>query len=491
MPCSLLSTLCIGRDRVIFVSKIMMTRQLISIIAPHPDDELLLFGPLIEQYRQAGYLVEVVYVTYGDYKADPSIRVNEAIRSCKKAKISHVWLGYPDHGKGMDTEANIYNSKLVYQSSSMHQTTYSAVFSPWSYFTHGIYRPYIKESLLADLIDYFLCKHPSVIVTTDWDEHPDHRICSLVVEESLRSIVCSSMGSKEPYRPVLLKTFAYLGKWYGEDDYYDPVPRPTQNMSLGREARPFPYSWENRLSIPVNPKEYALAFWKSPLFRAFSQYRSQTGYSHFFMASNSDAVFWARDLNNVALQATIKVSSGNASPINDFKLIDSSNVRRVEYTQEDLLFSSWTPRSDDVEKSVLFSFPCKVRIKRIVIHQSFNPTHLKICVYRNKTFLFAFTIEKTTETIDLDNEITTDAITLVFAENSGPIIIREIELYPEDHRNDQLQTFIQDAGIYHVPYRPKVLRILSRIIRSIYVRRMNRKRKSIQKPVNEVCRIRP
>ena len=45
------------------------------VFAPHPDDEVLAAGGLIQQVREAGGIVHVVYVTSGDYRRDIAVAV--------------------------------------------------------------------------------------------------------------------------------------------------------------------------------------------------------------------------------------------------------------------------------------------------------------------------------------------------------------------------------------------------------------------------------
>ena len=50
--------------------------------------------------------------------------------------------------------------------------------------------------------------------------------------------------------------------------------------------------------------------------------------SHFEMMQNSDVVFWQRRTDSLSYRAKVEVSSGNGSYLNDFKIVDSSDIKR-------------------------------------------------------------------------------------------------------------------------------------------------------------------
>ena len=92
----------------------------VLVLAPHPDDEILGTGGVIQRAQKAKAQVKIVFLTYGDnnawsftvYKKHPVLlpgsmramgetRRKEAINASKVLGLTEdqlLFLGYPDHG---------------------------------------------------------------------------------------------------------------------------------------------------------------------------------------------------------------------------------------------------------------------------------------------------------------------------------------------------------------------------------------------------------
>ena len=82
----------------------------VLVLAPHPDDELLIAGALIYTLHRKKYDITVAYYTNGDSVAEQGeIRIHEAMDSLKVLGIKEdkvIFLGY---GNNWKNGKHIYN----------------------------------------------------------------------------------------------------------------------------------------------------------------------------------------------------------------------------------------------------------------------------------------------------------------------------------------------------------------------------------------------
>jgi LmbE family N-acetylglucosaminyl deacetylase len=162
----------------------------ILVIAPHPDDETLAAGGVIQQALSAGDTVKVVVVTNGDGQKYSPILLNErsspqlhnyvdvgkrrqaeSVHALKKLGVplqDMIFLGYPDRGTASIWLAD-WRTQCPYRSAytRVEKSPY-----PDTYHSGGIY---CGSNILGDLQnilddykpDLVLLPHPS-------DQHPDH-----------------------------------------------------------------------------------------------------------------------------------------------------------------------------------------------------------------------------------------------------------------------------------------------------------------------------
>jgi len=158
------------------------------VIAPHPDDETLIAGGLIQKSLEAGGKVKILFLTNGDgsretvlreaKKADFSPqeylslgeqRMQEAVSAAAVLGVKKedlVFLGFPDRGleKLGVSPATKFNH-VPYQGTLHPQQTYSA------------------ENLLSDIKEVVDNFKPTIVVTTHLrDLHPDHRTAFLFTQ---------------------------------------------------------------------------------------------------------------------------------------------------------------------------------------------------------------------------------------------------------------------------------------------------------------------
>ena len=163
----------------------------ILILAPHPDDEVLGCGGVIQRAVQLKLPIKIVFLTYGDnnqwsflvYRKHPvlkskailkmgEVRRKEAIEAAKVLGLSPdqlIFLGYPDfrtltiwyaHWQDQPPAKGMF--------SRVTAVPYSDAFRPGS--------PYKGEEILKDLKDIFNDFKPTkIFLSHPADHNPDHR----------------------------------------------------------------------------------------------------------------------------------------------------------------------------------------------------------------------------------------------------------------------------------------------------------------------------
>ena len=181
----------------------------IIIVAPHPDDEVLGTGGLIQQACATGAAVRIVYLTDGDhnqiafklyqlrlhlrpsqYRAFGEMRQREAAAATALLGLSReqlTFLGYPDYGT-LRMWRDYWGECAPFRSDS---TQANAV--PYrEAFKFG--RPYKPESITADLLEVFREFRPTrVFVAHPADTNPDHRAAANFVR-----LAALQLGAKQP-----------------------------------------------------------------------------------------------------------------------------------------------------------------------------------------------------------------------------------------------------------------------------------------------------
>ncbi len=249
----------------------------ILIFAPHPDDEMLGCGGLIQQALACGAEVHVALMTNGD-ASELSLIFGERDLSRKpKAFIElgrsrqeesivalgslglqadHVhFLGYPNNGL-----VALWRPDHWLQSSPYRSHYTGATASPYkSCVTPGAV--YAGEQVLSDVVKLLDRVRPNVVyVTHPQDMHPDHWATCAFVSYGLATLAARDTDSWASRT----RLYGYLIHWPGF-----PSPRrlratlplkPPSDIAVGR------FSW---VELPLTPKET-----KRKL-RATRMYRSQ------------------------------------------------------------------------------------------------------------------------------------------------------------------------------------------------------------------------
>lgn len=253
----------------------------ILIMAPHPDDESVATGGLIQNALEKGIPVHVVFLTYGDFNVwsytvfekipmlTPGqalnlgeIRHGEALNAIKKLGLSEediTFLGYPDYGTSEILyyhwgESPPYTGILTRKNS----VPYSTALSPGS--------PYKGESIMADMKTVISEFNPTkIFVSHPDDHHPDHRAMFVFTTVSLWE-----MEKNVEVYPYLV----HYRQWPLPQGYY-----PTYFLD--------PPSYDNGIvwkELPMNSGDTQTKF--SGLKSHVTQYESNRKYLDSFIRTN-------------------------------------------------------------------------------------------------------------------------------------------------------------------------------------------------------------
>ena len=165
------------------------------VVAPHPDDEVLMAGGTISVARARGETVDVVVLTNGDFdcQADGVRREAESLRGLARLGVDerHVhFLGYPDGFLSKLGQSPLPPvRRLIGGHCVLGRTTYGAHGAGHAdVHTATTGRPaiYTAPALLADLRGLLAAAAPTtVIVSHPQDTHPDHAKAYAFVREAL------------------------------------------------------------------------------------------------------------------------------------------------------------------------------------------------------------------------------------------------------------------------------------------------------------------
>ncbi len=339
----------------------------VMFFAPHEDDEINVFGGIIEQYVKNKSTVRIVFSTNGDFHGLGKMRVREALNVAKKYNIpadNVIFLGYSDSLKN-NNGLHIYNcvgNEILTSARGLNETYGNDHKAPFR--SHA----FTRKNFLSDVKDVIETYMPDVLYCCDYDLHPDHRAISLMFEEAMDLILKENTN----YHPQVFKGFAYSTAWDGLTDYYSlnaistTLKKPASYM---HEVNV--YDWKDRVRLPVAVENLSRVMQNSSSYMAMAEYSSQTATDHANSILNGDKIFWYRRTDNILCNAKITATSGDVSHISSFKFIDSKDITK----SNDLpLEGMWVPDKNDTEKEISFKLPDKCEISSIVLCE--NPSEI-------------------------------------------------------------------------------------------------------------------
>lgn len=289
----------------------------IMVFAPHPDDELLMTAGIIRKGLQNGDTVKIVVFTNGDFNgvSDGYARQRESVAGLNLLGLANqniIFLGYGDASL-----AGIYNAPsettIVTAQSGQRKTYGDQGLGGKDYhsFLHGIQGDYNRQTLFSDVQAVITNYSPDEIyVTSLYDSHPDHRTTYLFVVESIVKLKRQGQNVSPLVREVLIHEPCE----YCNGDYHWPMPSftPTQLFTKPPFLDTTPLRWNESESIIVpiemqNPDEN-----NNLKYQAVYRHTSQmTVWLFSFIKKNE--FYWEKDFKNLALTATVTVSSENSA----------------------------------------------------------------------------------------------------------------------------------------------------------------------------------
>ena len=236
------------------------------VIAPHPDDETIAAGGLIQRVRALGGEVRIVLVTAGDgfieavahetgspqprpaaFVAYGELRLREARAVVRALAPDHVRLeilGFPDGGLDGLLEAHWWRSQPERSRfTGATDPPYAQALEPDV--------PYDGDDLRRELERIIAETRPTIVVLPDpLDRHPDHRASGLFTLLAVRD-----WAEKRPKHdwPQLL---AYLVHWPGWPPGWDaalPICHPDQGLDLPKTFK----RHGRRVVLPLTAAEAA------------------------------------------------------------------------------------------------------------------------------------------------------------------------------------------------------------------------------------------
>jgi LmbE family N-acetylglucosaminyl deacetylase len=256
----------------------------ILILAPHPDDDILACGGIIQKARKKNIPVKIVYLTNGDmnewsflvYRKRPVImpkavqsmglvRHDEAVRGAQMIGVSSenlIFLGYPDFGT-MNIWYRHWGKSLPYRSML---TKVAAVPYP------NAYRPgasYKGEDIVKDIESILRAFKPTkIFVSHPGDHNVDHRALYLFTKVAL-------WNTQGDFKADLYPYIIHVKSWPRPSGFHPELQLAPPKILRNQ----LPWS-----SISLTPEEIDLK--RKALTQHHSQYMSSGRYLVSFIRSN-------------------------------------------------------------------------------------------------------------------------------------------------------------------------------------------------------------
>jgi len=271
----------------------------ILVLAPHPDDDVIIASGVISNAISQGQPVKVVYVTNGDISGTGQgfLREGEAVTAqttyLGTAENDLIFLGYPDSHL-QEIYSNFINSSDRYTTTFGQSVTYGnrgLGLSDYHTFRFGSAALYNRFNIVLDLQDIISTYRPDHIYTvSEHDFHTDH-----FTTYNLPKLALSAMFSVDPnYKPVVHKTMVHF------NSRWPAPPDPTAyNVHDEEDFAGVGLQWNDResLDVPFPMQSTNNAF--NPKYQAIDAHASQGGNSDALLGRflHKDEVFWPENLN--------------------------------------------------------------------------------------------------------------------------------------------------------------------------------------------------
>ncbi len=280
----------------------------IMVLAPHPDDEVIIAAGIIEDALSQGYPVKVVVATNGDHDAtsyeEGRQRLQESIDALQYLGLSAdkiIAMGYGDLGGEDAFLSQLYQTDDDTQviASLVGNTTYGipGVLDDYHYLLTALHGDYNRRTFLYDLVTAIDDFRPTDIYTASiYDTHGDHSYLNLFARDAIISI----MQQDVTFTPILHETVVHST---AEDAYWpslesDPQPIQPQTRPMALDDSILDWDAREIISVPSDMLFVPRIFNRKQ--GALERYTSQFDS---FLASfvKSDEVFWRTDFSNIVI----------------------------------------------------------------------------------------------------------------------------------------------------------------------------------------------
>ena len=341
----------------------------VMVIVPHEDDDLLISGQVLPPMYKNGADVRVVFATNGDKRVSAYTRQSEACNALEKLGIPRekvIFLGYPDG-------TQLYVGKKAFSFSSGWDHTYAGKgFKDYHFDRFGTHAKYTAENMVDDIESVVLEYRPDYILAIDFDTHTDHRGVSISFEKAMERILKKESG----YTPKVLKCFGYSLAWKSKPDFYALNIKSTvmqdreKNNDPSYETDVPQYRWNNRVRLPIDKKSLSHSILRCSEYKALSEHLSQYAYCYSERIINGDSVYWNRRTDSLTYNADISVSSGDASLLNDFRLIGVGNRTAGPNVKLEKCVSRFD--KNDAQKTVTVKFDSPKTVSCVSLYDNFG-----------------------------------------------------------------------------------------------------------------------
>lgn len=341
----------------------------VMVIVPHEDDDLLISGQVLPSMYKNGADVRVVFATNGDKRVSAYTRQSEACNALEKLGIPRekvIFLGYPDG-------TQLYVGKKAYSFSSGWDHTYAGKgFKDYHFDRFGTHAQYTAENMVDDIESVILEYRPDYILAIDFDTHTDHRGVSISFEKAMERILKKESG----YTPKVLKCFGYSLAWKSKPDFYALNIKSTvmqdreKNNDPSYETDVPQYRWSSRVRLPIDKKSLSHSILRCSEYKALSEHLSQYAYCYSERIINGDSVYWNRRTDSLTYNADISVSSGDASLLNDFRLIGVGNRTAGPNVKLENCVSRFD--KNDAQKTVTVKFDSPKTVSCVSLYDNFG-----------------------------------------------------------------------------------------------------------------------
>ncbi|MGB5602296.1 MAG: PIG-L family deacetylase, partial [Gammaproteobacteria bacterium] len=294
----MLNSILVLKSIIFFLLVINSASASILVVAPHPDDDVLMASGVISNAISNGEAVTVVFMTNGDIYGVESglMRQDEAVTALALLGTTEnnlIFLGYPD-GHLEEIFDNFIDLSDVFITPFGQSTTYGVRgLGGVDYHTYWTGAPatYNRQNIINDLAHLISTYRPDHILTaSEYDTHPDHATTYQLLTMAITEV--STLAGD--YEPTIHKTIIRSTaptEW--------PLPLdPTTYHVEPPDLDLTDLQWDQRESLDVPLEMQATDLQVNTKYQAISAHESQMDLYGGFLVRfvHKDEIFWLENL---------------------------------------------------------------------------------------------------------------------------------------------------------------------------------------------------